>query len=210
MEEEEKVEDFTEKDLVNLRRTIYLAIMNSVDFESCAHKLILMGIAENKHEDEVCNMFVECCLQERTYIRFYGLLAQRFSQLYDIYRELLNKLFMEKYETVHRYTTNKIRNLAKFFSHLLGVNAMDWEALECVIMTQEKTTSSSRIFIKIMFQDLAENLGLEKLANRLADEDVKPHLTGLFPRDSARNMSCLLYTSPSPRDRQKSRMPSSA
>ena len=42
---------------------------------------------------------------------------------------------MEKYETVHRYTTNKIRNLAKFFSHLLGVNAMDWEALECVIMT---------------------------------------------------------------------------
>lgn len=40
MEEEEKVEDFTEKDLVNLRRTIYLAIMNSVDFESCAHKLI--------------------------------------------------------------------------------------------------------------------------------------------------------------------------
>ena len=65
---------------------------------------------------------------------------------------------------------------------------MDWEALECVIMTQEKTTSSSRIFIKIMFQDLAENLGLEKLSSRLSDEDAKPHLTGLFPRDNPRNM----------------------
>jgi len=74
-ESEEKVEDFTEKDVINLRRTIYLTIMNSIDFESCAHKLISLGIAENKHEDEVCHMFVECCLQERTYIRFFGLLA---------------------------------------------------------------------------------------------------------------------------------------
>jgi len=68
-----------------------------------------------------------------------------------VYRELLNKLFIEKYETIHRYTTNKIRNLAKFFSHLASTNAMDWAALECVVITQERTTSSSRIFIKIMF-----------------------------------------------------------
>ena len=30
------------------------------------------------------------------------------------------------------------------------------------------------------------------------------------PQDEAKHYSCLLYTSPSPRDRQKSRMPSSA
>ena len=43
-------------------------------------------------------------------------------------------------------------------------------------------------------------------------------LTGLIPLNSVRSagkfmieiMPCLLYTSPSPRDRQKSRMPSSA
>ena len=33
---------------------------------------------------------------------------------------------------------------------------------------------------------------------------------GLSPRFQAGALSCLLYTSPSPRDRQKSRMPSSA
>ena len=31
-----------------------------------------------------------------------------------------------------------------------------------------------------------------------------------WPKDFVLNMRCLLYTSPSPRDRQKSRMPSSA
>ena len=33
---------------------------------------------------------------------------------------------------------------------------------------------------------------------------------GVSQREGARIMNCLLYTSPSPRDRQKSRMPSSA
>ena len=33
---------------------------------------------------------------------------------------------------------------------------------------------------------------------------------GLVPEKMVRNLACLLYTSPSPRDRQKSRMPSSA
>ena len=35
-------------------------------------------------------------------------------------------------------------------------------------------------------------------------------LAELVPHDTALYMACLLYTSPSPRDRQKSRMPSSA
>ena len=38
--------------------------------------------------------------------------------------------------------------------------------------------------------------------------DSHPH--GPFDRDLAQLVGCLLYTSPSPRDRQKSRMPSSA
>ena len=33
---------------------------------------------------------------------------------------------------------------------------------------------------------------------------------GKFPKNSKLLLPCLLYTSPSPRDRQKSRMPSSA
>ena len=38
----------------------------------------------------------------------------------------------------------------------------------------------------------------------------KPYITLAYPRDIRPIDLCLLYTSPSPRDRQKSRMPSSA
>ncbi len=53
------------------------------------------------------------------------------------------------------------------FGHLLYTDAINWQVLSCVVLTQEMTTSSSRIFIKILFQELQEQMGLEKLNNRL-------------------------------------------
>jgi pre-mRNA-splicing factor CWC22 len=51
-EEEQKIEDLTEADRVHLKRTVYLTIVNSVDFEECAHKLLKMELGQG-HEDEV-------------------------------------------------------------------------------------------------------------------------------------------------------------
>ena len=51
----------------------------------------------------------------------------------------------------------------------------------------------------------------EQLFNEVYDEEHIPYLSEVPGVLSiARFTSCLLYTSPSPRDRQKSRMPSSA
>lgn len=41
-----QIQDLTEQDLVNLRRTIYLTIMSSAGFEECAHKLMKLDIRE--------------------------------------------------------------------------------------------------------------------------------------------------------------------
>lgn len=43
-------------------------------------------------------------------------------------------------------------------------------------MTEETTTSSGRIFIKILFQDISENLGLRALNARLQKEEIKPYI----------------------------------
>ena len=51
----------------------------------------------------------------------------------------------------------------------------------------------------------AEKAKLESQAAALKAREAE-----LARRESALNQNCLLYTSPSPRDRQKSRMPSSA
>lgn len=52
-EEEEKVRDLTEDEKMSLRRTIYLTIMSSVDFEECCHKILKMNIGLGQEEEVI-------------------------------------------------------------------------------------------------------------------------------------------------------------
>ena len=97
-------------------------------------------------------MLLECCSQERTYLRNYGLLGQRFCMINKVYQENFDKFFVQQYSMIHRLETNKLRNVAKFFAHLLRTDALPWHVLAYIRLTEEDTTSSSRIFIKILFR----------------------------------------------------------
>ncbi|XP_030066002.1 pre-mRNA-splicing factor CWC22 homolog isoform X2 [Microcaecilia unicolor] len=180
------IHDKTEVNLVSFRRTIYLAIQSSLDFEECAHKLLKMEFPDSQTK-ELCNMILDCCAQQRTYEKFFGLLAGRFCMLKKEYMESFEDIFKEQYDTIHRLETNKLRNVAKMFAHLLYTDSIPWSVLECIILSEETTTSSSRIFVKIFFQELCEYMGLPKLNARLKDETLQPFFEGLLPRDSPRN-----------------------
>lgn len=178
--------DQTETNMIALRRTIYLTIHSSLDYEECAHKLMKMELKPGQ-EMELCHMFLDCCAEQRTYEKFYGLLAQRFCLINKIYIEPFEEIFRNTYATTHRLDTNRLRNVSKFFAHLLFTDAIHWEVLDCIKLNEEDTTSSSRIFIKILFQELAEYMGLSKLNARLKDPTLQISFSGLFPRDNPRN-----------------------
>lgn len=59
---------------------------------------------------------------------------------------------MRQYALIHRLETNKLRNVARFFAHLLATDAISWGVLTNIRLTEDDTTSSSRIFIKVLFQ----------------------------------------------------------
>ena len=99
--------------------------------------------------------------------RFYGLLGQRLCEVNDACKDGFEESFAEQYGQIHRLETNKLRNVARFFAHLLYTDALQWTILGYIRLTEEETTSSSRIFIKIMLQEIAENLGLTKFNERL-------------------------------------------
>jgi pre-mRNA-splicing factor CWC22 len=184
--QQQQIEDQTETNLVNLRRTIYLTIMSSLDFEEAGHKLMKIRLQPGQ-EVEICTMLTECCSQERTYLRYYGLLAQRFCFIDKAYAQLFDEVFMKQYSTIHRLETNKLRNVAKFFAHLLSTDAISWTCMAYLQITEEATTSSSRIFIKILFQELSESFGLRKLNERLNDPNMAEYFQGIMPRDTPKN-----------------------
>uniref|UniRef100_A0A5B6ZK31 MI domain-containing protein n=1 Tax=Davidia involucrata TaxID=16924 RepID=A0A5B6ZK31_DAVIN len=185
-EEQMKIKDETETNLINLRRTIYLTIMSSVDFEEAGHKLLKIKL-EPGQEMELCIMLLECCSQERTYLRYYGLLGQRFCMINKVHQENFEKCFVQQYSMIHRLETNKLRNVAKFFAHLLGTDALPWHVLAYIRLTEEDTTSSSRIFIKILFQELSEHLGIRVLNERLTDPTMEDSFESIFPKDNPKN-----------------------
>ena len=181
-----EIKDQSNTDLVNLRRTIYLTIMSSIDFEECCHKLMKLNLPIGQ-EPELPSMIIECCSQERTYSKFYGLVGERFAKLNRLWTELFESSFVKYYDTIHRYETSRLRNIARFFGHMLSSDGIGWHVLSTVHLNEDETTSSSRIFIKILFQDLVEVLGMPKLLVRLKDDILRPSFQGIFPIENPRN-----------------------
>jgi len=184
---QEKILDFTEQDLVNLRRQIYLVIMSSVHYEECVHKILKLNITEGQ-EKEVCTMLIDCCAMEKMFNRFFVLQAERLCRLNPVYQDNFTESFGVQFNTVHRLETNKLRNIGKFFAHLLYTDAIPWSIWAQVKITEETTTSSSRIFIKVVFQELSEQWGIKKLVDRLREDELKPFFVGLFPKDHPKNV----------------------
>lgn len=181
-----KIKDETETNLVNLRRTIYLTIMSSVDFEEAGHKLLKIKL-EPGQEMELCIMLLECCSQERTYLWYYGLLGKRFCMINKIHQENFQKCFVQQYSMIYQLETNNLRNAAKFFAHLLGTDALPWNVIAYIHLTEEDTTSSSCIFIKILFQELSEHLGIRLLHEHLSVPTMQDSFESIFPRDNTKN-----------------------
>ena len=66
-------------------------------------------------------------------------------------------------------------------------DALDWHVFKCVTLTEEATTGASRRFLKILFLDLAENMGLKELTEKLNDPEMQEYFVGLFPKDHPLN-----------------------
>ena len=185
-ERELEIKDQTNTDLVNLRRTIYLTLKSTVEFEEACHKLMKITLPPGQ-ESELPSMIVEYCSQEKTYTKFIGLVGERFAKLNRLWTTEFEASFEHYFSTIHRFETNRLRNIARFWGHMLSTDATGWHVLSIVHLNEEETTSSSRIFIKILIQDLAEALGMAKLQSRLRDPLQRPYFEGLFPLDNARN-----------------------
>lgn len=80
--------------------------------------------------------------------------------------------------TVTRYHPS----LHSVLQHLLYSDGISWGVLSNIRLTEDDTTSSSRIFIKILFQALSEDMGLIELNARLQEPSLQPFFGGIFPK----------------------------
>lgn len=184
----EKVVDATGSDLIAFRRMVYLTIRSSVRHEEVVHKLLKSNIAPELH-DELCQMILDCCGQERTYETIYGLVASKLCQINKReYAPKFENLLRQFYEAVHRFETNKIRNIAKFFAHLLTTESIDWTCLNCIKLREDATTSAGRCFIKFLFQELVSILSLQTFKEYIKEPFREEGFKDIFPKEPEQDM----------------------
>lgn len=179
----EKVIDATGADLTAFRRMVYLTIRSSVRHEEVVHKLLKSNISSELH-DELCQMILDCCGQERTYEAIYGLVASKLCQINGRnYAPRFESLLAQFYEVVHRFETNKIRNVAKFYAHLLTTESIDWNCLSCIKLREDATSSAGRCFVKFLFQELVAVLSLATLKEYIKERENDDGFRDIFPKD---------------------------
>ena len=76
-------------------------------------------------------------------------------------------------------------------------------------LLEEEEVGGSPIMVFANKQDVEGCMAPEEISEILKPSEIKERSWAIY-KTSAVTGDCLLYTSPSPRDRQKSRMPSSA
>jgi len=156
-----------------------------LSFEQVSHELISQRSRELRgHDNEIVSMIVEACAQAKAYTDFIGLLATRLCRAIEGYPELFIGEFRKQYEGIERLETNKIRNIGSLFAQLLYTDCVPWdETFRVVVLDENMTTPSSRIFLKVLFQRLAQIMGLDNLRRKLQPSSK---FQGLFPRKPAR------------------------
>lgn len=181
---DQKIIDATGADLIAFRRNVYLTIKSSVRHEEVVHKLLKSNVSHELY-DELCQMILDCCGQERTYESIYGLVASKFCQINrKEFAPKFERIFKLFYSTVHRIEeTNKIRNIAKFYAHLLTTESIDWNCLNCLKLRENATSSPGRCFIKFLFQELIAILSLTTLISYINCPNKAEAFSELFPRD---------------------------
>lgn len=183
----ERPTDLTGTDLVDFRRKVYLIFTSGISHEEWAHKVLKFMRNCQGRELELCKMVVECCSEEKSYLRSFGLLGHRLCLINRIYVENFEETFATHYATTHNFTLRKIRNMARFYGALLATDALSWDVLQVVKLVEEETTSSSRIFLKEMFREMASTLGKATMKKRLKLDSIGENLRGIFPMDTAQN-----------------------
>jgi pre-mRNA-splicing factor CWC22 len=112
---------------------------------------------------------------DRIYQSFFGLLAERFCTYEDKFKQLFEDAFLKNYNTIFNQEANKIRNLAHLFAHLFHRRAVDWAILQPIRLSPDTTTAAARMFLKILFKDIAENMGIENFVKEFQKEDMKEY-----------------------------------
>lgn len=176
------VKDLTDAQLLQSQKNIYLTVMSSMLADEAVHKLTKLQRHQKMTIDVLIDMLIKCCAQDKTYSKYFGAIGEKMCRLGGNWQEAFALQFRDKYHLVFQFEGAQLRNIGKFFGHLLAVDILSLpDTLGHINLTESDTTSAGRVFIKFLFLEMVEELGIASVQTILFERTVKTHLHGIFP-----------------------------
>jgi len=83
--------------------------------------------------------------------------------------EQFEKLFVDTYAIINSLGKIKLQNVAKYFAQLLYTDTISWMVLSTIHLNEKQTTSSTRSFVKHLFQELVKHIGEHNMNYYITD-----------------------------------------
>lgn len=179
--------DMTGEQEVEFKKKFYLILKSSLSSDEAAHKILKLRIPDSD-KYKVVDVIVKSGIQEATYSKFYGMLAERLCSSHRSWKPAFETIFKSNYENSEEFEPARLRTLGKFWGHVLASDFIGLEVFEIVHMSEEGTTAPARIFLKFIFQEMVASLGIAEVERRFQEEYIKPFLVNLFPKEDADNI----------------------
>lgn len=180
--ETQEMTDLTNAELLQQQKNIYLTVMSSMSADEAVHKLMKLKKTQKLQNEVLIDMILKCCAQEKTYSKYFGVIAEKICGLGRFWQEAFANQFVEKYNTIFQYEGAQLRNMGKLFGHLIAADILPPEqTLGHIVLTEGETSSAGRVFIKFIFQELVEELGIGEVTKFVQDPYVRTSIGGLFP-----------------------------
>lgn len=176
----EAVRDKSEANDLQFKKKIYLVLKGSLSGDEAAHKLLKLRV-NDREKDKIAEILVLACSQEVTYSKFYGVISERLCCGHRSWQRSFRTIFRLNYVDIDNLEAKQIRNIGKFWGHLLASDYVGFEVMQYIHITEDETTSAGRVFLKFLFQELVAELGLCALKERLEEPYVQPYLRDVFP-----------------------------
>ncbi|KAH3898996.1 U2-type spliceosomal complex subunit CWC22 SCDLUD_004417 [Saccharomycodes ludwigii] len=177
-----KVTDMSNTETIEFKKKIYLIIKGSLSGDEAAHKLLKLRLPDFQKPLAV-DVIIKSSSQETTYSKFYGILAEKLCNTHSSWQKAFKEIFIENYNNCNDYEPNQLRNIGKFWGHLLATDYVGFEVFQCIHMNQEETTPAGRVYIKFIFQELVADLGVKELKEMLEEPYIQPYISNMFPKD---------------------------
>jgi hypothetical protein len=173
---------------LQIKRKVYLTIVSNVTSNATAHVLLKMAdeLGE-KYWRVILNMCVDFTGMEKTYNRDLGVLLELLCRAQPVFVEMIETTFVKNYSDCFKFTAHRITNLGSLYAYLFSKDIIDWRILCVIRLTEADTNSAQRVFLRILMEELAQNLSFEGIVRKFAEPEVSESIKELFPTDSLEN-----------------------